>query len=397
MGEHKLSSKRTVVVIMGIMGRTPVAGVAWQALHFLEGFRRLGYDVYYMEDTGEWPYDADRNTVTDDPGYTVRYIGKLMEWCGLGDRWSYRCEADGRHYGMSEGQTSRLLEAADVLLNVTGATVLRDRHLGVPIRIFLETDPVLPQIEVAQQRRFTIDLLSAHTHHFTYGENLGSPDCLVPVGGFDYKPTRQPVVLDWWGANGGGRPRLPAPACFTTIASWKQSGKDIEWNGETYTWSKHHGFMRIIDLPRRTEHPLELALACGEPDVLDLLRSHGWRVTDASPISKHIFPYRDYILGSRGEFTVAKDQYARTHSGWFSDRSACYLAAGRPVITQETGFSGFVPAGEGLFAFQDTEDILEALDSIESDYEGNCRAAREIAAEYFAAEKVLGDLMANVA
>jgi hypothetical protein len=382
------------VIILGMMGRTPFAGVAWQVLHYLEGLRRLGYDVSYVEDTGDWPYDPEQNCITDDCTYTVNYIGRLMAWCGLGDRWAYRAAArGGRFFGPLEARAARLFEEADALVNLTGATVLREEHLRVPVRIYLETDPVLPQVEVAQGRRFTIDLLAAHTHHFTYGENLGAPDCRVPLGRFAYRPTRQPVVLDWWVPPAGER---PAGAPFTTIASWQQSGKDIEWEGQTYFWSKHLEFLKFLDLPRRTRQPLELALACSDARALELLRANGWRVVDALALSKDILPYRDYFFRSAGELTVAKDQNIRLRSGWFSDRSACYLAAGRPVITQDTGFGNVLPTGRGLFAFRTTEDALGALDAALTNYGRHSRAAREVAAEHFAAEKVLGKLCAEV-
>lgn len=400
------------LVVLGIMGRTPLAGVVWQALHYLEGFRRLGVDVYYVEDTGDWPYDPEQNTLTDNCTYAVNYIGELMARYALSDRWAYRAAAhDGRTFGLSESQFLRLFERADALVNLTGSTVIRAEHLRVPVRIYLETDPVLPQIEVAKGSAFYIDLLNAHTHHFTYGENLGAPDCGVPVGRFNYHPTRQPIVLDWWpptskppidGASPG------SSTCFTTIANWRQSGKDLEWNGETYTWSKHHQFLKFIDLPRRTRQLLELALALqghweeGEKDwvllhkadgeAIRLLRSHGWRITNGLSLSRNILTYRDYILGSRGEFTVAKDQYARLRSGWFSDRSACYLAAGRPVVTQDTGFGKFLPTGEGLFAFNTMEEIVAAFGAINADYERHSRAARKLAAEHFSADRVLRKL-----
>jgi hypothetical protein len=381
------------VVVLGMMGRSPFAGVAWQVLHYLEGFRRLGHDVFYVEDTGDWPYDPEQDTITNDPRYTVRYIARLMAWCGLPDHWAYRAAAQGgRTYGLSELEVARLIERADVLVNLTGATVLRDEHLRVPVRIYLETDPVLPQIEVAQGHQFTIDLLSAHTHHFTFGENLGASDCPVPFAGFDYLPTRQPVVLDWWACAEESRP-TPTSETYTTVSGWKQSGKDIEWNGETYVWSKHLEFLRFIDLPRRAERPFELALANADAEAIRMLESHGWRVVDAIALSTDILRYRSYVRGARGEFTVAKEQYTRSHSGWFSDRSASYLAAGRPVITQETGFSKFLPTGRGLFGFRTMEDILVAVDAIESDYENHRRGARETAAEFFAAEKVVGSMM----
>jgi hypothetical protein len=384
---------RRKIVVLGILGRTPFAGVAWQVLHYLEGLRRLGHDLFYLEDTGSWPYDAEQNTITADCGSTLRYIAGLMAWCGLADRWAYRSAVDGRVSGASDTQVAHVLASADALINLTGATLLRDEHLRVPVRIYLETDPVLPQIEVAQGRALTLDLLGAHTHHFTFGENLGMPDCGVPIGCFRYQPTRQPVVLDWWSPVDGALPPAEDGSSFTTVANWKQSGKDIEWNGEVYAWSKHHEFLKFIDLPCRSEQTFELALACEDADVIRLLMSRRWRVVDAIPLSKQILPYRSYILASRGEFTVAKDQNIRLRSGWFSDRSASYLAAGKPVITQDTAFGKVLPTGRGLFAFQTMPEILDALEQINVDYRLHSNAARDIAAEHFAAERVLASLL----
>src|SRR5215831_17142754 len=386
---------KLVLVVLGMMGRTPFAGVAWQVLHYLEAFRRLGHHVYYVEDTGAWPYDPEQNTITDDCSYTVDYIGGLMDWCGMSDRWAYRAAAEGgQTFGLSGAQVSQVFQRADALINLTGATVLGSEHIRVPVRIYLETDPVLPQIEVALGRKFTSDLLSAHTHHFTYGENLGAADCRVPLGCYEYYPTRQPVVLDWWDSS--GITAQPSASLYTTVASWEQTGKDVVWDGETYTWSKHLEFLKFIDLPRQWRPRFELALACEDAGAVRLLNSKGWRIVDALTMSKDILPYRDYILNSRGEFTVAKDQNIRLRSGWFSDRSACYLAAAKPVITQDTGFGQILPTGRGLFAFRNMDEILAALDRIESDYEGNCRAAHEIALEYFGAENVAGRMLEQV-
>jgi hypothetical protein len=375
-----------------MMGRAPFAGVAWQAIHYLEGFRRAGCDVYYVEDTGDWPYDPEQDSITGDCRFTTRYIAQLLEWCGMPDRWAYCAAAEGgRGYGPAASRLADLWRHADALINLTGATVLRDEHLRVPVRIFLETDPVLPQIEVAQGRPFTIDLLAAHTHHFTFGENLGAADCAVPVGRFAYQPTRQPVVLDWW--TDERSPQAHDKGKFTTIASWQQDGKDIEWNGEVYSWSKHREFLKFLDVPRLSGRAFELALACGDREAVRLLESHGWHVRDALALSRNILPYRDYILGSRAEFTVAKDQNIRLRSGWFSDRSATYLAAGKPVITQNTAFGNILPTGKGLFAFDILDEVLAAVEAIEADYPAQSRAAREIAGEYFAAERVVASLL----
>jgi hypothetical protein len=388
------------VIILGTMGQTPFAGMAWQVLHYLEGFRRLGFEVYYVEDTGNWPYDPARNAVTDDCSYALEHIGRLMAWAGLADRWAYRAATrENCVFGLSDSHFSRLFEQADVLVNLTGSTVLRDEHLRVPRRVFLETDPVLPQIEVAQGRQFTIDLLSAHTDFFTYAENLGAQDCGVPNGHFKYCPTRPPVILDWWTSSAGvsesENGRDSTSFRFTTIANWRQSGKDIEWQGETYTWSKHQEFLKFIGLPRRINHQIELALSNIDQEATELLTLHGWRIVRAVDVSTDISQYNDYIRGSRGEFTVAKDQNVRLRSGWFSDRSVCYLAAGAPVITQDTGFGNILPTGEGLFAFNTMDEILEAFDRIDSDYEKHSRVARDIAEEYFSAERVVGDLVAK--
>jgi hypothetical protein len=167
----------------------------------------------------------------------------------------------------------------------------------------------------------------------------------------------------------------------------------VTLNGDTYHWSKHQEFLKFLHLPEQSHRPFELALACDDPDTLQLLRSHGWRVRDAIALSEDILPYRDYILQSRGEFTVAKDQNIRLRTGWFSDRSVCYLAAGRPVITQDTGFGKMLPTGKGLFAYRTMEQILDALEQISADYSLHRQAAEEIAVEYFSADRVLASLL----
>jgi hypothetical protein len=385
-----MTGDRPSLVVLGIAGRTPFAGVAWQVLHYLEGFRHAGYDVVYVEDTQSWPYNPERNEVTDDPSYTLAYLRGAMEWAGFRDRWAY-VAPDDRVFGLRRRELDAILARADALANVTGATLLRETYLEIPIRIYVESDPVLAQIEVAHGNGFTIDLLSAHTHHFSFGENLGTPACPVPVERFRYRPTRQPVVLDWWAR------REPAAANgrFTTVSSWRQTGKDAVWNGETYLWSKHVEFLKFVDLPARSAHRLELALACDDESALALLRRNGWHVVDALDVSTSVFAYRDYVRGSHGEFTVAKDQYVRTRSGWFSDRSASYLAAGKPVVTQDTGFGTVLPTGEGLFAFTTADEAIQAFDEIEADYARHARAAREIAGEYFDARRVTAAMLAE--
>ncbi len=393
-------AERLSIVVAGGAGAMPFAGVAWQVMQYLEGFRRLGHDVFYLEDTQRWPYDPIADTVSDDAGPAIAYVAALMRRCQLSHAWAYRDVArEGRLHGVTERALDRRLRDADVLMNISGVMVLREEHMRVPVRAYVETDPVLPQIEVAQGRKFTIEFLAAHTHHFTYGENFGAPDCEVPIRRFRYLPTRPPVVLDWWREERDGRPGRAGLGGrpFTTVANWRQTSKDIVWKGRRLTWSKDVQFMRVLPLASRIDVPLELALATTDEWIVQFLRAAGWRVRPAGPLSKDLDAYRAYIHSSAGEFSVAKEQYALLRSGWFSDRSACYLAAGRPAIVQDTGFSCALPTGEGLFAFSDVDQAVAAFELIRSDYGRHARAAVAIAREYLRAEQVLGSMLAAVA
>ncbi len=377
------------IIVFGILFWYPLAGVTYQFLHFLIGLRRLGYDVYYIEDSGRWIYDPKLNDLSPDATNNLKAVVPVLEAHGFKDRWAFRGNyPDGQCYGLTEEKILQLYREADAFLNVTGAQEIREEHLACPRRIYLETDPVVSQIKIAAGDAGTIAMLEAHDTHFSYGGNFGQPDCRVPLGRFNWKLTVQPVVLDLW----ENQPIKRKQAAYNTIATWQNNGKDIVYNGETYYWSKDREFRKFLDLPQRRPLPFELAVSVDEPTQRELTR-HQWQITDPVKLSTDLATYHDFILKSRGEFTVAKDQNIRLRSGWFSDRSACYLAASRPVINQDTAFGSYLPTGKGLFAFQTIDDILAALDEIETDYEGNCRAARDIAVEHFAAEKVLASVM----
>jgi hypothetical protein len=365
--------------------------VTYQFLHYLIGLRSLGYDVYYVEDSGRWVYHAQSYEFTPDATENIAAVAPILNAHGFEGKWAFRGNyPGGRCYGMTEANLLRLYREADAFLNVTASQELREEHLACPRRIYVETDPFAVQVKVAEGDEPTLAALAAHHIHFSYGENLGAPDCDLPVEGFEWLPTRQPVALELW-----KNPINPSAAsAYSTITTWHNKGKSLTFRGEVYYWTKDREFLRFIDLPQRRNVAFELALVVDEPTER-LLRSYGWGIVHSLPISEDVDHYRHYIQQSRGEFTVAKDQVVRPLTGWFSDRSCSYLAAGRPVITQETGFSKYLPTGKGLFGFSTMDDILSAIDTIESDYEGSCRSAFEIAAEYFSAEKVLGSLMAR--
>lgn len=377
------------IIVFGILFFYPLAGVTYQFLHYLLGLRRLGYDPYYVEDSGRWVYDPQINESSPDPSNNIAAVAPLLESFGFGNRWVFRGKyPNGKTYGMTEQQLNDLYADADAFLNVTGAQEIREEHLVVPRRIYVESDPFAFQARLAMGDDFVLKQLQAHDTHFSFGENLGSPDCPIPAGPFKWLPTRQPVAIDLWEHNFS-----PGPA-FNTITTWHNKGRNIVYNGDTYYWTKDREFEKVIDLPTRRDAQFELAVTVDAPTREKLLANR-WRLADSVAVSRDIDSYRRYIQQSRGEFTVARDQYVRPKTGWFSDRSACYLAAGRPVITQETGFSKFIPSGKGLHGFNDLDGILAAVDKIQTDPEGQNRAALEIANEYFHAEKVLENLMAR--
>jgi hypothetical protein len=387
----RATSVKPRIIVSGILFWYPLAGVTYQFLHYLLGLRRLGYDPYYVEDSARWIYDPDLNAPSPNPTGNIARVAPILERFGLGDRWAYRSHGpDGRCFGMTEEAILRLYREADAFLNVTGAQEIREEHLACPRRIYVESDPFAVQVKVAQGDAGTLAALEAHDTLFSFGENLGAPDCDAPAGRFAWLPTRQPVVLDLWSdaAPEGG-------PTYTTITTWRNRGKDVTYRGQTYYWRKDREFRRIIDLPHRCPARFELATGI-ERATRALLRRHGWGHRAAVEVSSDLDRYRGYIQASRGEFTVARDQYVRPRTGWFSDRSACYLATGRPVLAHDTGFGAALPTGEGLLTFNNEADVLAGLESIDANYTRHRQAARAIAERYFDSDRVLTHLLDRV-
>jgi hypothetical protein len=378
------------IIVLGTLASNPYAGMAWMHMQIAVGLQRLGCDAYYFETTSAWPYDPVRQACINDSDYAVPYLARVAEGFGLRDHWAYRRSyGDKEWFGMSQERAEGLLAQADAVFNVAGATRLAEEGLAVRRLVHFGTDPVYDEVMFANGDADTRARIAEHHEFVTYGENIGLPGCPVPpLPGLKVR-TRQPVLLDLWESG------PPAKAEFTTVGNWRQTGHDIVFRGETYYWSKHHEFLKFIDLPQRVRSPIELALDLVHLDADDRrrLETRGWRLTNAHGLSTDPWRYRDYVRSSRGEFTVAKDQNVRLRSGWFSERSACYLAAGRPVVTQDTGFGVTLPTGEGLFAFNDPDEIIAAFEAIERDYTRHSRAARAIAVEYFRAETVLARVL----
>lgn len=377
-----------------MMGRCPFGGQTWLYLNWLRGLARLGHEVWYVEDDSSWPYDPRVNSVVDDPAYAVAYLERVLGRVGLTGRWAYRALYRGTEacWGLTRAELVRLYRDCDALLNVCGATVLNEDHLAARLRVYVETDPVTNQLELAGGKAKTREVLDAHHVVATYGENYGAPDCGVPMDGRPYVKTRQPVDLDLWPAAFDA-----GAASYTTIGNFRQKGHDVVWQGETYTWSKHHEFLKFVELPRRCPGAsFELCLNVDEAADRALLEGAGWKLSSPLAMSLDPFGYQEFFRRSRAEWTVAKDQNVRLRSGWFSERDACYLASGKPVVAQSTGFEKVLPTGEGLFAFLTLDGAAAAVETIESDYAKACGAARAVAEEFLEATKVCRRFLEDV-
>jgi hypothetical protein len=380
-------------VILGMMGRCPFGGQTWLYLNWVRAFASLGHEVWYVEDDSVWPYHPLLNTVTDDCSYAVQHVAKSMAHIGLPECWAYRLsDRTGACWGLTDQQLNDLYRSCDLLLNIVGATDLRDEHLRAHKRIYIETDPVTAELRLASGDEHTRTAFANHDMIVTYGENYGAPDCGVPLNGIYYRKTRQPIDLELWPAAFD-----PAARDFTTIGNYRQEGSDVEHNGQTYRWSKHHEWEKFVQLPTKTRQTFELAMQKMTPADEKLLRSHGWSIVPPGEMSLDVFGrYPEYFRRSRAEFTVAKDQNTRLRSGWFSERDVCYLASGKPVVTQDTGFTSIIPTGNGLFAFSTMEQAVDAIARINADYEHHCRSARALAEEYFSAPKIGATLLKEV-
>lgn len=380
-------------IVTGMVATYPVGGVAWDYLQYALGLEQLGYEVYYLEDTGWEAYDPRRQAYGADYAYGVSFLERTLHGLApaLGGRWHVR-DMKGRCFGLDAARFADVVRGADLFLNVSGGTLLRDEYMACPRKVLIDTDPGwnhfvnFPKWDANPGWQGSHGW-RAHDHFFTYAERIGRPGCALPALGIDWQPTRPPVILDCW------RPEPPAQT-WTTVMTWNNFGRPVEHGGVRYG-TKEMEFGRVEQLPRRTHARLEVA--CGGDPPAQRWRDVGWSVVDSHEVSKTPDDYRRYVQRSRGEFSVAKNLYVATRSGWFSCRSACYLAAGRPVVVQDTGFTEVIPTGDGVLAFTDIDGAADAIGRVERGYAHHAAAARDVAAQHFDARRVLGDLLRRTA
>jgi hypothetical protein len=382
------------IVVLGYVIRGPLGGLAWHHLQYVLGLARLGHDVLFVEDSDDYPacYDPSRGVTDTDPSYGLAFATQTFARLGLGERWAYHDAHTASWLGPAAGHAREACASADVVLNVSGVNPVRPWLAHAPVRVLVDTDPAFTQIrhldDAAARER-----AHAHTAFFTFGENVGSPRASrsreaaadLPDDGLPWQPTRQPIVLDAWPVTPG-----PMDGAFTTVMQW-DSYESRRHGGRTYGM-KSRSFEPYAGLPGRVAARLEIAL--GSPSAPRAeLAAQGWSIRDPLEVTRDPWTYQAYVRASKAEFSVAKAGYVLSRSGWFSERSACYLASGRPVVVQDSGFSAWLPTGDGVLAFDGPDGAVAAIESVAADYAHHCRAARDIAQSYFDSDAVLSELL----
>jgi len=375
------------VVVGSYMVRYPLGGMMSYVLQYLRGFERLGHDVYFVEKAGyaNACYDPIRNVMSDDCACGVDIVGALLERFGLADRWCF-VDAHERYFGLSRGRIEEVFRTADLFLDMgTHGAWLGEATGGV--RVLLDGEPGYTQMKM-EQRLARGEPLPQYDYYYTAGRNVGTARSSAPTAGRTWGHLWHPIVMD----EPPSTPTSPSGP-FTTIMNWQSHGR-IEFNGQTFG-QKDVEFEHFLELPRKTAAPMEIAVA-GKHVPTQRLEQAGWTVRDAHAVTASLDSFRNYIRDSRGEFTVCKHVFVATNSGWFSDRSAAYLAAGRPVVIEDTGFSDHIPTGRGLFAVRTVEEAAAAVAAIDGDFPRQSAWAHEVAAAHFDAERILGRFLEEI-
>jgi len=375
------------VVVCGYMVRYPLAGMLLAYLQYVLGLVRLGHEVLYFEESG-WDrscYNPVDNTSTDDPDYGLTNLRNILSSFGANPPVAYFSRQSERLYGLSWDELRDFFRHADLLLNIGGVCWTPD-FLLCKRRALVDMDPFFTQIG-----RMGVEGFDHYDTYFSYGVNIGRPACSIPTRGIQWHPIVPPVVCDLWSNQGTPVDPSDGTRPFTTIANWSAYG-GATYNGEQYG-QKDVEFERMESLPGRVSQKLELALSGAGTDTVSRLRNAGWSIRNSLDVTLKLSDYQSYIADSRGEFSVAKNAYVKTRSGWFSDRTVCYLASGRPVVLQDSGFSDWLPTGKGVLAFRSVEEAAHCIDEVNANYATHAQEAKNIADSIFGHQHVLTALL----
>jgi hypothetical protein len=370
------------IIIAGTIGLSGLGGQAWAVLQYLLGLRALGHDVYYLEDCGRssWVFIWENEEWTHELDYPAAYVNACLEPFGFGKRWIYR--DNYRSLGVPLAEFRDICARADLLIMRAIPFWNWRKEYELPTRrAFIDVDPGFTQITVANGDKGWIDGIARAERRFTYGQRIGKPDCAIPPDGGPWLTTRPPVFLPEWPVAAGEGTH------FTSIIRW-QGFKEVTHNDVSYG-QRNKEFPQYLLLPLRIHQKFLLAQMGAPPEVLT---GHGWEVALGEVISKTPASYREFIQRSRAEFSVPKNGYVKMRGGWFSDRSVCYLASGKPVLIEDTGLD-WLPSGAGLLTFSNVEQAVAGVETINSDYTKHSAAARALAEQHFSTDVVLPALI----
>lgn len=391
------------IIVGGFIGCFPAGGVTWDYMQYPLGFSLMGHEVYYIEDTRLYPVYHKEGVNWKDCSSTVEHLNAIMDYFGFKNHWAYRDEASGKYFGLSESAFKEICTTADIFINLSCSTYMREEYKRIPKRILIDTDPMFTQIQYGSKQMFTPgepgleQMIQDHNYLFTFGENIGSEDCLIPTHGLKWNTTRQPLCMNQWTVK---QQSQQATIMFGTVMNWT-AGKKLFYNDQEWG-QKDVEFEKIKKLPQQFSD-VQFSMVMNKINDAEgdrqriTIEKLGWKLLSPEDVANDWLSYRQFIEQSFGEFSVAKETYVKANTGWFSCRSACYLASGRPVITQETGWSKFIPSGNGLFAFQTLDEAVEAVKTVVKNKSHHINAARAIAEEYFESGKVLSHLLQKVA
>jgi hypothetical protein len=364
----------TIIVGGALAAQPDSGGHSWVFLRYLLGFQRLGWRAVFV----------DMHHDGQDEVAGIEYLTSVMRAFGLEDRFAFLRADSSETVGLSRADLLDEVASCAMFLNVMGYVSDPEVLAAAPRRVFLDIDPGFPQMWCALGLH---DAFDGYDDCVTIGENIGQPGCEIPPCGIDWITTTQPVVIDSWPPTAGGDR-------ITSVATWRGAFSPIEFGGKTYGLRVHE-FRQYATVPKLTGAACELALRIDPSETADIarLKGGGWSVIDPRVVAGDPITYRRYVQGSRAEFMVAKNLYVQAHAGWFSDRSACYLASGKPVVAQSTGIEHRYPVGEGLITFTSLEEAVAGVGEVIGRYAHHAARARELAHEYFDSDKVLGDLL----
>ena len=391
MAGDRFAGQRPIIAVAGALAHKPHhGGHAWVLLHYLLGFRRLGWDILFIDRIDpHCSVDAAGRPCAPDASINAAYVSELLSRFDLGDSFVVLAEGGRVIAGLSRDEAIDRLRRSAALLNIMGFLREPEWLAAAPGRVFIDIDPGFPQMWCDLG---LADLFADHDAFVTVGSNIGRGGCTVPTCGRDWITMRPPVVLDCW-------PEWPAveDAPFTTVASWRGGYGPVDYKGQTYGLRVHE-FRRFLDLPSRTGARFELALDIDPSDAADVerLRDAGWILRPPREVAGTAEAYRACVRASAAEFTPAKNMYVRSQGGWFSDRSVCYLASGRPVVAQRTAPTPACPEGEGLLLFDTIDEATASVNEVRRDYARHSRAARRLAETYFDSDIVLGALVRDL-